>query len=347
MDDLDRADRALAVATASPQARGSLIATTVIEHWSAVVAYRRGDLISARAHAHRALAACDTDDWRLYDAWINSNLAHVLLELGDTDAAAAALDGTEAVDPIGRCLVLEARAHLAADRDDHAGAYELYTSAGVMLDAMGLNNPAFISWRSPAAVAAAQLERSDDAARLASVDLQIARRTGTARSIGIALRAAAVTAAADEAIDRLTDSVNLLATSATSLEYARSLASLGAALRRSGRRGEARPLLEQALDIAARAGAEPLVRHVTAELHAAGSRPRRAYRTGLESLTATERRIAELAATGKTNAEIGRELYITTKTVEWHLANVFRKLGLANRRQLAVRGLAEQVRNDS
>ena len=77
------------------------------------------------------------------------------------------------------------------------------------------------------------------------------------------------------------------------------------------------------------------MKQATGELHAAGSRPRRAFLTGLESLTATERRIAELAATGRTNADIGRDLYITTKTVEWHLANVYRKLNLANRRQLA------------
>jgi DNA-binding CsgD family transcriptional regulator len=335
LDDLDRAEQALAAAAASPQSRGSLIAATVIEHWSAVVAYRRGDLISAHAHAQRAIAACDTDDWRLYDAWINSNLAHVLLELGEPDAAAAALTGIAAVDPIGRCLVLEARAHLAADQGDAAAAYELYTEAGAALDAMGLVSPGFISWRSPAAIAAVHIGRRDDAARLASADLEAALRTGTARSIGIAQRAAAITAASDETITLLSRSVDTLQACAGSLEYARSLIMLGAAQRRNGQRSQARVALEHALDLAARIGAEPLIRHATDELHAAGSRPRRAYRTGLESLTATERRIAELGAVGKTNAEIGRSLYITTKTVEWHLANVYRKLNLANRRQLA------------
>ncbi len=335
LDDLDRAERALAAATAWPHARDSLITTTVVEHWSAVVAYRRGDLIGARAHAQRAVAACDTDDWRLYDGWINSNLAHIALDLGDTDAAVTVLTGLDAVDPIGRCLVLEARAHLAAVQNEPAAAHDLYAEAGRNLDAMGLMNPGFIAWRSPAAIAAARAGRGDDASRLAATDLAIARRTGTARTIGLALRAAALVADRDDAIRLLTESVTVLERSAGVLEYARSLLALGSALRRTNRQSEARMVLEQALDITARAGAEPLMRHVTDELLTTGRRPRRAYLTGVESLTATERRIAEMAAAGETNAEIARGLYIATKTVEWHLANVYRKLDLANRRQLA------------
>ena len=332
LDDLDRAERALAAAAGSPAARSSLIAATVIEHWSAVVAYRRGDLLGARAHARRAIAACDGNDWRLYDAWINSNLARVLVESGDTDAAAAVLAGLEAVDPIGRCLVLEARAQLAAAQADPATAYALYTAAGATLDALGLLSSGFVSWRSPAALAAG---RGEDAARLVSADLALARRAGTNRSLGIALRAAGLTARPGEAIAPLTESARLLGSSPGSLEYARSLVALGAAQRRAGTRTEARTALQQALDIATRAGAAPLVRQATDELHAAGGRPRRAYLTGLESLTATERRMAEQAAAGRTNAEIGRELYVTTKTVEWHLANVYRKLHLSGRRELA------------
>jgi DNA-binding CsgD family transcriptional regulator len=58
-------------------------------------------------------------------------------------------------------------------------------------------------------------------------------------------------------------------------------------------------------------------------------------RSGIESLTPAERRVAELAGHGHTNTEIAHALFVTTKTVEWHLANAFRKLGITSRRDLA------------
>jgi DNA-binding CsgD family transcriptional regulator len=57
--------------------------------------------------------------------------------------------------------------------------------------------------------------------------------------------------------------------------------------------------------------------------------------TGVQSLTPSERRIAELAAAGLTNREIAAELFLTAKTVEWHLGHVFTKLGINRRRELA------------
>jgi DNA-binding NarL/FixJ family response regulator len=125
------------------------------------------------------------------------------------------------------------------------------------------------------------------------------------------------------------------------LERARSLGELGAALRRSGRRAAARESLEEALDLAARCGARPLVARVREELAAAGARPRRAWRTGVEALTPSELRVARLAADGHTNREIAQELYVTPKTVEGHLARTYAKLGIARRAEL-LRVLAEE-----
>ncbi|MDQ6915415.1 MAG: helix-turn-helix transcriptional regulator, partial [Actinomycetota bacterium] len=71
------------------------------------------------------------------------------------------------------------------------------------------------------------------------------------------------------------------------------------------------------------------------ELAAAGARPRRPQISGVESLTASERRTAELAAEGLTNREVAQALFVTVKTVEWHLRNVYVKLGIGSRRELA------------
>ena len=105
-------------------------------------------------------------------------------------------------------------------------------------------------------------------------------------------------------------------------------------LRRRNRRTEAREILREALDSAHRAGGKRLANHAETELRATGARPRRVVLTGLDSLTASERRIAELASEGLTNREIAQTLFVTARTVEGHLTSVFRKLRLASRDEL-------------
>src|SRR5205814_4955480 len=100
------------------------------------------------------------------------------------------------------------------------------------------------------------------------------------------------------------------------LERARALADLGALLRRRNRRTEARELLREALDTASRAGARPLAEQAETELRATGARPRRVVLSGLDSLTASERRIAEHASHGLTNREIAQTLFVTARTVD-------------------------------
>ena len=119
------------------------------------------------------------------------------------------------------------------------------------------------------------------------------------------------------------------------LERARALVELGAHLRRANRRREARDLLREALDIAHHAGARPIADRAETELRATGAKPRRAPLRGVESLTASERRVAELAAQGLTNREIAQALFVTARTVEGHLTRTFQKLDLRSREDLA------------
>ena len=119
------------------------------------------------------------------------------------------------------------------------------------------------------------------------------------------------------------------------LESARAHAALGAALRRKGWTGEAREPLRAAVDIAHRCGARALENQALEELRAAGARPRRRLAAGADALTASERRIVELAAEGQANREIAQSLFITTHTVEFHLRNAYRKLGIKRRAQLS------------
>jgi DNA-binding CsgD family transcriptional regulator len=118
------------------------------------------------------------------------------------------------------------------------------------------------------------------------------------------------------------------------LERARALADLGAMLRRRNRRVDAQQLLREALDTAHRAGAGTLADYAETELRATGARPRRVVLTGLDSLTASERRIAEFAGQGLTNREIAQTLFVTARTVEGHLTSIYRKLRLDSRNEL-------------
>jgi DNA-binding NarL/FixJ family response regulator len=110
---------------------------------------------------------------------------------------------------------------------------------------------------------------------------------------------------------------------------------LGAALRRAKHRADAREPLRAGLDVAARLGATALSRQATEELAAAGARPRRPRRTGPESLSPSERRVARLATEGHSNRAIAQSLFVTTKTVEVHLSSCYRKLGISSRSDLA------------
>ena len=86
-------------------------------------------------------------------------------------------------------------------------------------------------------------------------------------------------------------------------------------------------------DDALETGGQTLVRRAQL-LHAAGARPRRDALSGAGSLTPSERRVAGFAALGRSNRGIAQELYVTPKTVEVHLSNAYRKLGISSRRQL-------------
>ena len=127
----------------------------------------------------------------------------------------------------------------------------------------------------------------------------------------------------------------MLAGSPARLEHARALIDLGAALRRANNRTEARTYLREGIDLAHQCGATALVDRGNNELAATGARARSVMLSGLESLTASERRVAQMAAEEVSNKEIAQALFVTVKTVEMHLSRVYRKLDIESRRQLA------------
>ena len=195
--------------------------------------------------------------------------------------------------------------------------------------------PSYLPWRSAAALAAFGLDRREYAEHLAAEEVVLARSFGAHRALGVALRSAGVIAGGDSGESLLREALDCFTIAGAAVERARTLGDLGALLRRRNRRTEARELLRESLDVAHRAGARPLAERAETELRATGARPRRVVLTGLDALTASERRVAELAGQELTNREIAQSLFVTVRTVEGHLTNVFRKLRLDSREELA------------
>jgi DNA-binding NarL/FixJ family response regulator len=191
-----------------------------------------------------------------------------------------------------------------------------------------VNNPSFVPWRAELATLLASSD-PEEARELADVSVARARELGQPRGVGIALRAQARVLGGERGRKLLEESVGVLRSSPARLQLAYSLVEQGAALRRSGHRTAAREPLREALALAQQLGADVLAETAQQELIVSGARPRRQVLSGPESLTPSERRVAELAAAGMQNREIAQALFVTTKTVGTHLTHIYQKLDLS------------------
>ena len=298
--------------------------------------YRLGRLAEAEADAHAALTGTD-GTFAVTGPVAATTLMYSRLELGDLAGAQSAAEEfhfpSHREDTAFASLAEAAMGRVRVRAGDVTGGLALLRSAGERLDAVEWLVPELSPWRLDAAQALAAVGRREEAVEVLGPAEEAARRFGAPNGLGRVLR---VRALLDDpvSIDLLRESVAVYDDTSLPLKRAHSLVELGSALRRAGRRTEARDPLAEARDIAARCGAAPLLDRATTELTATGARPRSTARTGVEALTASEARVARLAATGLRNADIARELFVQPTTVEKHLASVFRKLGIESRADL-------------
>ena len=198
----------------------------------------------------------------------------------------------------------------------------------------GIDNPAVAD----AGVGRARAGRSSASAsrraELAEEELAAARSWGAPSAISFALRAVGIAEGGDEADRAAARGGAVVEGSPARYERARSLTEFGAALRRAGRRRDAREPLREALELADRCGAIGARAAAHEELLAAGARPRRTALSGVDSLTPSERRVASWPGRGSSNREIAQALFVTVRTVERHLTQAYLKLGIARREEL-------------
>ncbi|MDQ3762793.1 MAG: LuxR C-terminal-related transcriptional regulator [Actinomycetota bacterium] len=336
--DLDEVMPLLDAFLAQAHRRGSILDLAVTKCVRALAWLWRGFLVEAEADARDAVRATQTARCDMGLPYAAVYLAEALMEQGRLAEAEAALNcvtPTSARLQMGHWHWLLGRARLLTLQGRTEEGLEVMLACGRRLAAHGWHNPALAYWRSTAALALLSLGRRDQAHALAAEELELSRRWGAPRALGVSLRVAGLVEGGQQGLGLLRQAVDVLAPSPVRLEHAKALIDLGAALRRAGHRAESRQHLRQGTDHAELCGATPLVKRGLAELRATGARPRHIRLTGSAALTPSEHRVAELAAAGRSNRDIAQTLFITTHTVELHLTRAYRKLGITGRTDLA------------
>jgi DNA-binding CsgD family transcriptional regulator len=317
------------------QRRGDQLATQTHGLWRGLVYYEAGRLLLAED----ALAIVEpTPFWALSlpNAYRAGILAHVLLERGKVDEAAAVVGAVsvEELLPGHRIQTLHGRGRVRLAMGAPEQALADFIAAGEAAESVDIRNPAYIPWRSQAALALFQLSRADEAKVVAREELDLSRRWGAPRTVGVSLRVLGLVEGGSVGEQLLREAADVLEGSPARLEHARALIDLGAALRRRNQRSEARQLLRRGVELAHACGGSVLVERANHELAATGAHPRTVLLSGVDALTASERRVAQMAAEGLSNKDIAQALFVTVKTVEQHLGRVYRKLDIDSRRAL-------------
>ena len=326
-------------AVAEARRRGDVFNVAYMLMWRGQCQTDRGDLRAAVADLREAIDLGAAHG--MVAAWPYNIgfLARALLEQGEADQAARVIErGGFAeqlpIDQFEFVYVRLYRSRLRIETGSPERGVDELLQVGETVRRLPFDNPSCVPWRGSAAEGLRRLDRGNEARALAGEELALARRWGDPIAIGASLRVLGLVEGGTAGLELLREAVAVLAGSEARLEHARALVDLGAALRRANRRTEARERLREGVELARTLGAFGLAGRANQEIAATGARPRKVLRTGLDALTASERRVAGLAADGMSNKEIAQTLFVTIKTVEVHLSNAYRKLEISSRAQL-------------
>lgn len=329
------AERALAIA----RERGATTELVRGLFLKGFVAWGYGDLPVAEADLRQAIDLARLAGIIPLILMYTGALLEILIERDELETAEKELEAlgmAEGPAPGGPMLgmLLMVRVHLRVEQGKFEGAVEDFEALTSVAEMKGFG-PGPVASVSPwAAHALIALGRKDEAREMTDEMLAWAEHWGAPSSISHVLRAVAETRDEAEAVQVLERAAEVVDGSPRRLEHALTLLALGTALRRVGRRADARAPLRKAFDLARRCGAARTARRASEELQATGETVRRYTPIGVESLTPSERRVAGLAASGMTNRQIAQSLFVTVKTVEAHLSATYHKLDIRSRQEL-------------
>lgn len=295
------------------------------------IRYRRGWLTDAEYLAREGLRTADKVEGAVPAQWFAIGiLIQTLLARGRTADARHIADAYHYGGMVPNAVIYPdprtVYAELLMAEGRHVEAERLLSAVGDWLEGRAWRNPAWCRWQLNLAHAVASTD-PDRALSLARDAVKRARDFGAASVIGQALHAEAEVTAGPAALDLHAEAVDHLERSPASYELARALVGHGAALSRNDRLHEAANRLYQGLEGAVHCGAETLADRARAELSAAGLRPLPLRYGQTDTLTAQERRTAELTVQGHSVAVVAKELHLTEQGVRQLLSCVYRKLG--------------------
>ncbi|MBO9533336.1 MAG: AAA family ATPase [Solirubrobacteraceae bacterium] len=320
--------------------RGSLLLHLGVTVWLGITQHRRGDLTAAIP----GLLEWETNSpqWGAGRGALmfgGASLTLAYLDAGDPERAREVSDRGFLDDgpPLQRTFATiawwYARSWLlvAESRFEEA----LAATETLAAQSAWLGTPIGFDWHLPQAIALARLDRRDEAIAAAHAGVGRAERWGAPGATGPAYRIRGEVLGPAEGLPDLDRAITVLEGSSARLQLVRSLLLRGTFRRHQGDVTGARADLERTFELANQCGSPGLAERARAELAASGVRRVAVDAFGPDALTPSERRVADLAAEGRTNRQIAQELFVTPKTVEVHLSAAYRKLGIDGRRELA------------
>ncbi|MCQ9135278.1 MULTISPECIES: LuxR family transcriptional regulator [Streptomyces] len=332
-DELDEADRLVerGLAGQHPSLLHPMAQALLDTRWDTAAARGAYDVLLATHCAARA---------RHVGAGPANADAHVLLALVETGRMrearrlADAFDLRDTPDSWELNRFLYARGVLRFTEGDVPGALHDFLECGRRQSARAVLSPVVTPWRTAAAECRLALGNAQDALTLATEELRLARAWGTPRTLGRALRVLGRATRGRRGLELGAEAVAVLRDSPAEAELVASLLAHGRQLTDAGDRGRGREHLREGAERAERLGNVRLLTYAEQALRTAGARRTSPAHTGSAALTGSERRIAELAAEGRTNTEIAHALHLARRTVETHLTSTYKKLGIRRRGEL-------------
>jgi DNA-binding NarL/FixJ family response regulator len=340
-DDLANALADLAQAATTALRQGSVQTAADALDWLGTAEYYSGAWDDAILHAERALLIY-TESERPFKAFNPSALVAVSAARGDWVRAEQYIGETTTQPLDYEMAVLNmaiARAQLAAGRSDHQGVLIALQPVLRLSRRRSFDELGFWPWQDLYADALVALDRVAEADAVLRPHESFAAERGRRSMMARLARVRGVVAAAEGRIDQaeaaFENGVRQIEQLRMPFEQARIQLAYGGFLRRLGRRREAAGQLNAAQASLFELGAGPYLARSERELAACGLTPRKRRYQDRVRLTPQELSVARLVASGLTNREVAAELFLSTKTIEFHLSQLFTKLDISSRRQIA------------
>ena len=304
----------------------------------AILDLRTGHSADALADATESVELAETTAWGAPLCWSVSVLATVEAQLGEDSALETAQRAEQLALRLGsgalRPYAQAARAHFELSAGHTAEAATVLREMHSGHAARGLKEPS-VYFALPDLVEASARSGDDETAREALARLEAeARATGGRWARAASLRCRGLLAEDDVAEEAFREALAAHEALPMPFELARTQLCFGEALRRDRRRSDAREPLRAALAEFERQGSVLWADRARAELQATGETVRRRDPSARDSLTGQEYQVARVVAGGVTNREAAATLFLSPKTIEFHLGNVYRKLGIRSRAEL-------------